>query len=68
MSKITGGGDIEGIIRLISQATKDELATVKFSSDESDDDDKIAFKDQLENIGENFGSILKKQLKKAYKK
>lgn len=68
VSKISGGGDIEGIIKLINVETNGELATVKFSSDESDDNDNIAFKDQLENVGENFGSILKKQLKKASKR
>lgn len=43
------------------------MANVEFSSDESDNDDEITFRDQLENIGENFGKQLEKSFKKARK-
>ena len=64
---ITKGGDIKGEILVYSANNKEPIATISFSSDESDDNDKIAFKDQLENIGENFGKLLKKSLKQASK-
>lgn len=65
---ITKGGDIKGNIWVRNISNSTEMANVEFSSDESDNDDEIAFRDQLENIGENFGKQLEKSLKKASKK
>lgn len=65
---ISKGGDIKGEILVYSTTSKEPVATISFSSDESDDNDKIAFRDQLENIGENFGKLVKKSLKQASKK
>ena len=64
---ISKGGDIKGTILLMKEGEKNPLGIVEFSSDESDDDDKIAFRDQLENVGENFGKIVQKELKKSSK-
>ena len=63
---ISVDGDIKGEIILAHY--NDVLATALFSSDTSDDDDEIAFKDQMENIGENFGKLLNKVFEKHYKK
>lgn len=63
-STISKSGDIRGTILLIKEGTSTPLGIVEFSSDERDDDDAIAFKDQLENIGENFGKLVQKELKK----
>lgn len=67
-SSISKGGDIKGIIFLLKNDSSTPLGIAEFSSDESDDDDEIAFKDQLENIGENFGKLVQKELKKYMKK
>ena len=67
-NSISKGGDIKGTILLMKDGESMPLGIVEFSSDESDDDDKIAFRDQLENIGENFGKLVQKELKKASKK
>lgn len=65
---ISKGGDITGEILLLPAEGNDPIASISFSSDESDDNDKIAFRDQLESIGESFGKLLKKQIKQASKK
>lgn len=65
---ISKGGDITGEILLLPAEGNYPIASISFSSDESDDDDKIAFRDQLESIGESFGKLLKKQIKQANKK
>lgn len=64
---ISKGGDIKGTILLMKEGQNNPLGIVEFSSDESDDDDKIAFRDQLQNVGENFGKIVQKELKKSFK-
>ena len=65
---ISKGGDITGEILLLPAEGNDPIASISFSSDESDDNDKIAFRDQLQSIGESFGKLLKKQIKQADKK
>lgn len=67
VNSISKGGDIKGTINLISVENHKIISCVEYSSDESDNDDEIAFRDQLGNIGENYGKILEKSLKKAYK-
>lgn len=62
-SSISKSGDIKGEILIMPVNGNDPLTSVAFSSDERDDDDKIAFRDQLENIGENFGKLIKKEIK-----
>lgn len=65
---ISKGGDITGEILVLPAEGNDPIASISFSSDESDDNDKIAFRDQLQSIGESFGKLLKKQIKQADKK
>ena len=67
VNSISKGGDIKGYIYMKDIESNSNVATVEFSSDESDNDDEIAFRDQLENIGGNYGKMLEKALKKAYK-
>lgn len=66
--KISGGGDIEGMIYVVNNENGKKAATVKFSSNDADDDDATAFNDQFESVGESFGKLLKKALKKAKKR
>lgn len=60
---IAKSGHIKGEILLYSADSKEPVASVSFSSDDKDDDDKIAFRDQLKSIGESFGKLLDKQIK-----
>lgn len=62
--KISKGGDIEGIMELRDTESGDLLATLEFSSDEADDDEYTAFEEQFETIGESFGKVCRKVLKK----
>lgn len=64
---ITKDGDLKGEILLKKTGSYNPLAVATFSSDERDENDAIAFKDQLDNIGESFGNYLTKQIKKAIK-
>lgn len=67
VQKISTDGNISGFIFLNAADRSQPVAVAQFSSDEADDDDKIAFKDQFESIGESFGYLLFKQLRKEYK-
>lgn len=60
---ISKGGDIQGFIYLRKKGTNHHLFTMSFKSDDSDDDDKIAFRDQFSSIGSNLAKILTKALK-----
>ncbi len=63
---ISKGGDIEGKIYLINKNGQ-TTCVMTFKSDDSDDDDSIAFRDQFSNIGDNLGKLLKKHLKQLQK-
>ena len=65
---ISKGSDITGEILLLPAEGNEPIASISFSSEERDDNDKIAFRDQLQSIGESFGKLLKKQIKQANKK
>lgn len=65
---ISKSGDIAGEILILPADGNDPVASISFTSDDSDDNDKIAFRDQLRSIGESFGKLLKKQIKLAEKK
>lgn len=65
---ISKGGNIKGKILLFSRESEEPVASVSFSSDENDDNDKIAFRDQLESVGESFGKLLRRQLKQSHNK
>jgi hypothetical protein len=64
---ISKGGDIKGEIVTKERGSNTPVSTIAFSSDESDDNDKIAFKDQFESIGESLGKLVSKQLKRVRK-
>ena len=65
---ISKGGDIKGEILILPAEGNDPVASIAFSSDDSDDNDKIAFRDQLKSIGSSFGKLLKKKIMLAEKK
>lgn len=66
-TSIAKNGAIKGSIYLIKSNSAIPLGVASFYSEWHDDDDKITFKDQFEDIGESFGNLVKKELKKAYK-
>lgn len=65
--EIERNGHIHGNIYLIDAATNQPVMKFTYKSDDADVDDDDMFKDQLESIGESFGKLLKKQIKKAIK-
>lgn len=65
--KIKEDGNILGNINVFENGTKNVIAVVNFSSDERDDDDEYGFRDQFESLGEKFGNIFVKEVKKVIK-
>lgn len=65
VKRISGDGNISGDIILYKNTDygKFKKAAITFSSDDSDDDDPIAFKDQMKDVGEQFGELLRKQIR-----
>lgn len=64
---ISTEGKIKGEILLKRRGSESAVAVISFESDEEDDDDEIAFKDQFESVGESFGILLKKSLRRLLK-
>ena len=60
---ISKGGDIKGEIQLKKKGQDEPVAVMTFTSDDADDDDKIAFRDQFKSIGESLGKLIVKQIK-----
>ena len=60
---ISKGGDIKGGIKLKKKGQDEPVAVMTFTSDDADDDDKIAFRDQFKSIGESLGKLIVKQIK-----
>lgn len=67
VSSISKGGDIKGEIIVTKVDSSDPLAIVAFSSDDADNDDKIAFRDQFKSIGSSLGKLFVKEFKSAEK-
>lgn len=67
VASISKGGKIKGEIRLKNRMTNEAVATFVFSSDDDDDNDKIAFRDQFRTIGDSLGKQLLKVLKQLKK-
>lgn len=63
VENISKGGDIKGEIQLKKKGQDEPVAVMTFTSDDADDDDKIAFRDQFKSIGESLGKIIVKQIK-----
>ena len=60
---ISKGGDIKGEIHLKKKGQDEPVAIMTFASDDADDNDKIAFRDQFKTIGESLGKLIVKQIK-----
>lgn len=67
VTNISKGGDLKGEILFKKKGEAEPLALMAFISDDADDDDKIAFRDQFKTIGESLSKLFVKQLKQAYK-
>lgn len=63
VENISKGGDIKGEIQLKKKGQDEPVAVMTFTSDDADDDDKIAFRDQFKSIGESLGKLIVKQIK-----
>lgn len=63
---ITKGGKIEGELQLYSENATTPVAVASFTSDDSDDNDQVAFRDQFRSIGKSFAKLLEKQLKDQF--
>jgi len=60
---ISKGGDIKGEIHLKKKGLDEPVAIMTFTSDDADDNDKIAFRDQFKTIGESLGKLIVRQIK-----
>lgn len=67
IQQIERNGHIHGNIYLTDAASNQPIMRFTYKSDDADAYDDDMFKDQLESIGESFGKLLKKQMKKALK-
>jgi len=67
VTNISKSGHIKGDIRLINVSNNEAVAVLTFSSDDADDNDKIAFRDQFKSIGDSLGKLIEKTLKQMYK-
>lgn len=63
-SDISKSGDIKGEILLKSRESDEPLAILAFSSDDSDSNDSITFRDQFKSIGNSLGKLISDILKK----
>lgn len=64
VNTISKGGDIKGEILLMQNGQEAPLAVIEFSSDDSDDDDAITFRDQFRSVGKSLGKLIVKQVLK----
>ncbi len=62
VATISKGGDITGEILLKKKGQEDPVAILSFKSDDADNNDKIAFRDQFKSIGQSLGKLIVKQL------
>lgn len=61
---IKRNGNITGAIYLNKEGDENPVGVAYFVSDDCDDDDAIAFRDQLRDIGKKLGRQVKKEFKK----
>lgn len=67
VNTISKGGDINGEIVVSAIGSSDPIAIIAFSSDDADNNDKIAFRDQFKSIGKSLGKLFVKEFKAAEK-
>lgn len=67
VNSISKGGDIKGEIIVTKVGSIEPMAIIAFSSDDADNDDKIAFRDQFKSIGSSLGKLFVKEFKSAEK-
>lgn len=61
---VTIGGEISGNAVVVDTETNETLFSFTFASSDGDDDDEIALRDALRDLGEDFGKLFYKYLKK----
>lgn len=61
---VTGGGQISGNAFVTDTETNETLFSFTFASSDGDDDDEITLRDALKDLGEDFGKLFYKFLKK----
>lgn len=64
---ISKDGGISGHAYLMDTQTEEQLAVMLFISEDEDDDDEIAMRDQLESIGAPMARLLNKEIKRCKK-
>lgn len=67
VNSISKGGDIKGEIVVSAIGSTDPIAIIAFSSDDADNNDKIAFRDQFKSIGKSLGKLFVKEFKDSEK-
>lgn len=61
---VTGGGRLIGNAVIVDNGTNETLFTFAFESWDGDDNDEIALRDALKDLGNDFGKLFYKYLKK----
>lgn len=63
VQSISKDGTIQGIINIISIDPSETIASIEFKSDDADNNDKIAFRDQFKSLGKSLGKLMTSQFK-----
>lgn len=61
VQSISKNGTIQGIINVVSVNCPNPIAVIEFKSDDADNNDKIAFRDQFKSLGKSLGKLLTEQ-------
>lgn len=62
---ISKNGTIQGVINVTSVDCSNPVAVIEFKSDDADNNDKIAFRDQFKSLGKSLGKLLTEQFNKT---
>lgn len=61
VQSISKNGTIQGTINITSVGCPNPIAIIEFKSDDADNNDKIAFRDQFKSLGKSLGKLLTEQ-------
>lgn len=61
---VSSGGKLSGYAGLYDSNTNEMIVSFSFDTNDGDDDDEITFRDPLRELGEDFGKLFVKGLKK----
>ena len=64
---VDGGGTIKGVVFLKDRESGQPVTAIKFSSGDSDSNDEVTFRDQMDSLGKEFGRLVAADIKKANK-